>query len=227
MHVFDQKTPYICLVDNLRVREKPSLSAKVLAYYHTGQVVYTMDSMRVNERIVWGRYTGNSGKKRFIALATADQYKRYMLPATINEQKTDQMVKTAIFIADDDSHGYSQISRWPSQGSDFDCSSLIYYCARKAGYHVPLMGYTGTMLADFTNAGFTPIHYGFDFPQYGDILLNETDHTEMYIGQNKLVGAHSSETGGITGKPGDQTGREISICNFYNYPWDYILRPPK
>ena len=71
MHVFDEITPYICLVDNLRVREKPSLSAKVLAYYQTGQVVYTMDSTRVNEGIVWGRYTGNSGKKRFIALATA------------------------------------------------------------------------------------------------------------------------------------------------------------
>lgn len=143
--------------------------------------------------------------------------------------KIDTMVNTAITIAKDDLHGYSQYRRWPSQGTDFDCSSLMYYCANKAGYNVPLSGYTGTMLADFKNAGFTALKFsnvGLNGLKRGDILLNVTDHTEMCIGDGKFVGAHGSETGGIDGKPGDQTGREISICSAYSYPWDYVLRPP-
>lgn len=143
--------------------------------------------------------------------------------------KIDTMVNTAITIAKDDSHGYSQYRRWPSQGTDFDCSSLMYYCAHKAGYNVPLSGYTGTMLADFKNAGFNALKFssvGLNGLKRGDILLNVTDHTEMCIGNGQFVGAHGSETGGIDGKPGDQTGREISICAAYNYPWDYVLRPP-
>lgn len=143
--------------------------------------------------------------------------------------KIDTMVNTAITIAKDDSHGYSQYRRWPSQGTDFDCSSLMYYCANKAGYNVPLSGYTGTMLADFKNAGFSALKFssvGLNGLKRGDILLNVTDHTEMCIGNGQFVGAHGSETGGIDGKPGDQTGGEISICSAYNYPWDYVLRPP-
>ena len=143
--------------------------------------------------------------------------------------KLETMVQTAINIAKDNSHGYSQYRRWPSQGTDFDCSSLVIYCANKAGYNVPLSGYTGTMLSDFKNAGFQALKFssvGLNGLKRGDILLNVTDHTEICIGNGQFVGAHGSETGGIDGKAGDQTGREISICNAYNYPWDYVLRPP-
>lgn len=142
-----------------------------------------------------------------------------------------KMVDTAIVIAKDDSHGYSQYRRWPSEGTDFDCSSLMYYCAHEAGYNVPLSGYTGTMLADFKAAGFTALKFsGVKLAglKRGDILLHERNHTEMCIGGGQFVGAHGSETGGIDGLPGDQTGDEISICNMYvpSYGWDYVLRPP-
>lgn len=143
--------------------------------------------------------------------------------------KLETMVQTAISIAKDNSHGYSQLRRWPSQGTDFDCSSLVIYCANKAGYNIPLSGYTGTMLQDFKSAGFTALKFsnvGLNGLKRGDILLNVINHTELCIGNGQFVGAHSSETGGIDGKAGDQTGREISICNAYNYPWDYVLRPP-
>ncbi len=142
--------------------------------------------------------------------------------------KIQKMVDTALEIARDDSHGYSQSRRWPSQGTDFDCSSLMYYCANKAGYDVPLSGYTGTMLADFKRAGFKALPFDGNLSDLdpGDIMLNVANHTEMYVGDGKLVGAHSSETGGIDGKPGDQTGNEISVCSVYNYPWDYVLVPP-
>lgn len=145
--------------------------------------------------------------------------------------KVQTMVDTALGIARDDSHGYSQKRRWPSEGTDFDCSSLMYYCANKAGYSVPLSGYTGTMLADFKKAGFTAVPFDGNLSDLepGDIMLNVQDHTEMYVGNGKFVGAHSSETGGTDGRPGDQTGNEISICDAYilSSGWDYVLVPPK
>lgn len=142
--------------------------------------------------------------------------------------RMESMVQRAIGIAEDDSRGYSQAIRWPWEGSDFDCSSLVYFCAHEAGYSVPLAGYTGTMLADFTNAGFTAHPYGAVELRRGDILLAHNDgrqHTEIYIGDGLTVGAHSSETGGIYGQPGDQTGNEISVAPIWG-EWDYVLRPP-
>ena len=237
---FEHKTPYICLVDNLRVRNHPYLAGKVMAHYQKGDIVWGMDSTRVHDGIVWGRYKSDTGKWRFIAIATEDGKKRYMRPATKKEQQNakkvsrkEKMVREAEAIAADDSRGYSQMYRWPSQGSDLDCASMMYVCAHDAGYNVTLgpqgVHYTGTMLADFTKAGFTALPFssvGLKNLKRGDILLNVANHTEMCIGNGKFVGAHSSETGGIYGKMGDQTGREISVCDAYNYPWDYVLRPP-
>lgn len=145
--------------------------------------------------------------------------------------KIQKMVDIAVKIANDDSHGYSQVRRWPSQGTDFDCSSLMYYCAHQAGYNVPLSGYTGTMLHDFTAAGFTALRFDGVLSDLdpGDIMLHEQNHTEMYIGGGKFVGAHQSEYGTADGKPGDQTGGEISIVSAYvpSYGWDYVLVPPR
>ena len=140
----------------------------------------------------------------------------------------EKMVQYAIDVANDDMHGYSQAYRWPWQGDDFDCSSLDYTAANYAGYDVPMSGYTGTMLADFQNAGFTAYPYGSVALERGDILLAHNDsrqHVEMYIGDGMNVGAHSSETGGIYGQMGDQTGNEISITPNYG-GWDWVLRPP-
>lgn len=144
-----------------------------------------------------------------------------------------KMVDYAVAVAKDDSHGYSQVRRWPDEGTDFDCSSLMYESADHAGYKVKRgwPRYTGSMLADFTAAGFTALRFDGNLSDLdpGDIMLNVEQHTEMYIGNGKFVGAHSSETGGIDGKPGDQTGKEISVVNAYtlSYGWDYVLVPPK
>ena len=145
--------------------------------------------------------------------------------------RIQKMVDFALKVAGDDKHGYSQVRRWPSQGTDFDCSSLMYEAAHQAGYKVPTSGtrYTGTMLAHFKAAGFTALAFDGNLSDLdpGDIMLNVQNHTEMYVGDGKFVGAHSSETGGIDGRPGDQTKREISVVNAYDYPWDYVLVPPK
>ena len=85
------------------------------------------------------------------------------------------------------------------------------------------------MLVDFQNAGFKAYAFdniGINGLLRGDILLNVKDHTEICTGNGKFVGAHNSETGGITGIPGDQTGFEISETSAYDFPWDYVLRPP-
>lgn len=147
--------------------------------------------------------------------------------------KKQNMVNYAVSVAKNDLHGYSQVRRWPDEGTDFDCASLMYEAADHAGYKVKRgwPRYTGSMLADFRAAGFTALRFDGNLSDLepGDIMLNVLHHTEMYIGDGKFVGAHCSETGGADGKPGDQTGNEISIVKAYipNYGWDYVLVPPK
>lgn len=144
--------------------------------------------------------------------------------------KREKMVDLALKIANDPTRGYSQYRRWPSQGTDLDCSSMMYLVANKAGFDVPLSGYTGTMVEDFKRAGFKVVPYDGNIWDCtpGDILLahnDERQHTEMYIGKGQNVGAHIAETGDIDGKPGDQTGNEISVSPNYG-TWDYVLIPP-
>ena len=135
----------------------------------------------------------------------------------------------AVGIANDNSHGYDQIHR---QGPDYDCSSLTINAWEQAGVKVKEAGatYTGNMRAAFVKCGFKAIKYvkGMELKR-GDVVLNEKHHVLMYLGSGKMVQASSSETGGITGKTGDQTGREIYVGNFYEFSkgWDYVLRYDK
>ena len=125
----------------------------------------------------------------------------------------------AVSISNDASHGYDQKNRW---GPDYDCSSLVISAYKQAG--VPLTcTYTGDMLKDMLSKGFVVVH---GTTQLGDVLLNVTKgHTALYIGNNKLVQASISENGTAhAGKAGDQTGREINVCTYYNFPWEYVLR---
>lgn len=128
-------------------------------------------------------------------------------------------------IARDDSHGYDQANRF---GPDYDCSSLCIAAYKHAG--VPLTcTYTGNMRSDMFKNGFT-IVLNADLQtgaglQTGDVLLNEAHHAAMYVGGGQVVNAGGNENGGIVGgRTGDQTGREIRIMPYYNFPWDYALR---
>lgn len=141
----------------------------------------------------------------------------------------------AVNIAADDSHGYSQAAgvRWGKP--DYDCSSFVisaFIYADKENQLTPIKNatYTGNMLRFFVAAGFTALKYyaGFNFKR-GDILLNEVHHTALVLEDGTkplIVHASISETGGITGKAGDQTGKEICTRSFYNYSkgWNYVLR---
>lgn len=63
---------YTCKASKANVRNAPSLSGSVIAYYVKGQSV-TLDDWYVSaDGYIWGRYTGaNSGQKRYIAIGKA------------------------------------------------------------------------------------------------------------------------------------------------------------
>ena len=140
-------------------------------------------------------------------------------------------IKTAIGwarqIADDNSHGYSQYSRW---GRDYDCSSFIISALEAGGFPMKAHGatYTGNMGAALKACGFVKVggvnlNTGAGLLK-GDILLNPVTHTEIYAGNGQAVGAHCSETGGKYGKTGDQTGNEISVQTYRNKNYKEVWR---
>ena len=141
-------------------------------------------------------------------------------------KEIEKAVAWAAAIANDDSHGYDQGSRW---GPDYDCSSLVISAWKQAG--VPLQcTYTGNMRQDMLARGFTDVTAQINLPtgaglMAGDVLLHETQHTALYIGNGRIVNAGGNEHGGVTGgTTGDQTGREIRVMNYYNHPWQCVLR---
>ena len=141
-------------------------------------------------------------------------------------EKVEGYVQAAINIARNDVHGYSMQNRdgYP----DYDCSSLVCHVVQDAG--IPVMdngaSYTGNMRDAFLKSGFIPARVNLATcagMKRGDILLNDQSHTAIYIGNKQIV-----QAGGPNGhpEPGDQTGEEIKIMNYYNFPWSVVLRYP-
>lgn len=131
-------------------------------------------------------------------------------------------------LARDDSHGYDQQYRWGERG-DYDCSSAVITAYKQAG--VPLScTYTGDMRQDMLRHGFQDVTGSVNRSNGSgmlpsDVLLNEVHHTAMFVGDGLEVEASVNENGGAHGgKPGDQTGREILVRAYRNYPWDCVLR---
>lgn len=141
----------------------------------------------------------------------------------------EDAVSLAEKIANDDSHGYAQDRRY---GPDYDCSSLVAKCLQDAGFGTTFT-WTGNELDDLLNHGFSLVtdcnlSTGAGLKR-GDVLLchnsNGSGHTAFYCGNGKLVHATSNEHGGVTnGMTGDQTGKEICIANYFNFPWSCVLR---
>lgn len=135
-------------------------------------------------------------------------------------------------LAADNSHGYDQANRW---GPDYDCSSAVISAWQNAGVPVRSYGasYTGNMYPVFKQCGFTDVTPTVNLAtgaglQRGDVLLNHTSHTAMFVGNGTIAHASINEHGGTTGgQSGDQTGREICLRSYYNYPWNVVLRYTK
>lgn len=140
-------------------------------------------------------------------------------------------------IANDNKHGYSQYNRWgnPKTWSDYDCSSLVISAYEAAGIPVKTKGatYTGNMYKVFIACGFKDVTNKVNLNNgsgliAGDVLLNHINHTAMMINTKQLAQASIDERGGIEGRTvGDQTGKEIHIRGYYNYPWNCVLRYPE
>ena len=131
-------------------------------------------------------------------------------------------VNWALAIAADDSHGYSQKNRW---GPDYDCSSFVVSALSNSGFEVGDAVWTGNMKSELTKYGFK-WYTNMSKLKRGDILLvhnSSRQHTEIYLGNGKTVGAHIAETGGIYGVEGDQTGNEICVGPYYSI-WEGYLR---
>lgn len=147
------------------------------------------------------------------------------------QQTIEKAVTWALQIAQDPAHGYDQTRRW---GPDYDCSSLLISAWQQAGVRVKDAGatYTGNMLQAFLRCGFEDVTADVNLTtgaglQRGDVLLNTQHHTAMSIGGGRIVHASINENGRAAGgKSGDQTGREICVRNYYQYPkgWQKVLR---
>lgn len=145
--------------------------------------------------------------------------------------KIETATQWMIDLANDDSHGYDQTSRW---GPDYDCSSAVITAWEYAGVPVKSNGAaaTGSMYSPFIKCGFSDVTSQITLSsggglQYGDVLLRtgSSGHTAMYIGSSKIVHASQNENGSATGgKTGDQNGKEICTRSYYNSPWTYVLR---
>ena len=123
----------------------------------------------------------------------------------------------AVAIANEDSHWYGRSS---GDGPNYDCSSFVYWALRHAGFDVGgTVFVTGSMRGILTACGFTWIPWSQinnkDNLQRGDILLDESAHTEFYLGGGKNVAAQNSDDG-------------IVVCNYWNGSegvwWDGVLR---
>ena len=137
----------------------------------------------------------------------------------------EKAVSWAIKTANDNSHGYSQADRW---GPDYDCSSFVITAYEQAGVPVKSKGatYTGDMWNAFTACGFVDVttqvglSSGYAI-EAGDVLLNYAAHTCLAIGDGKVANCRTNEG---NAQAGDQSGNEIRIQNYWNYPWNAVLR---
>ena len=140
-------------------------------------------------------------------------------------------VEWAIRTANNDAVGYSQSHR--QLNPDVDCSSFVFYSvyyngfASKLGTSSPFS--TLTEVSVLKKCGFTATSFvNMESLQPGDILWyrrNGAGHTEIYIGNGLMVGAHDSEINGVDyPEGGDQTGQEVSIKAFSNPNWMMVLR---
>ena len=140
----------------------------------------------------------------------------------------EKAVAWAIETAQDQSHGYSQASRW---GPDYDCSSFVIEAYEQAGVPVKEHGatYTGNMRPAFLACGFVDVTYEIGLSsgygiQPGDVLLNYAAHTCMAVGGGKVANCRTDE-----GHPqtGDQSGNEIRIQPYWDGSpnvWNCVLR---
>lgn len=200
----------------------------------------------VKQRTLWGlAAVGGGSVALVIVLPLIVAILAGTIATAVSAQKTSPSsnakigayVTQAEAYAADDSIGYSQARRY--HNPDMDCSSFVWYSLVDSGtFSSDTLGgspfTTYTMGQYLKDAGFQEIAFSDidqsdangdgapDGLEYGDIIVNTSNHTEIYIGSGKDVAAH----GDHDGKPGDGDGREVDIEGYWNDNWDYVYRLP-
>ena len=133
---------------------------------------------------------------------------------------------------EDWSLGYDQSQRWNVyDGGECDCSSLVIWALRQAGFDTGEASYTGDMSDELTARGWQRLPFALSSVRAGDILLNDEHHVCAVIAGSgstaTIAQASIDERGCATGgASGDQSGSETNTKTVYvyRYGWDCILR---
>ena len=129
----------------------------------------------------------------------------------------ERAIQWAVNIANDDTHKYSQATRW---GPHYDCSSFAISAYEQAGVPVKSEGatYTGDMKNVFLKCGFEDVTSSCNLStgagmKRGDVLLNIVHHAALVqIDGGTTVEARSSSSG------------IVANVKYRNYPWDCVQR---
>ncbi len=135
-------------------------------------------------------------------------------------------------ICKDDRHGYNNTSGFRTGDPDYACSSFVAGAYRYAGLNIPANVYTAQMKRIFKAVGFKDVTEQVDLRtgeglKIGDVVLAPGKHTEIVVRRDhRLAGARGCPNSGKpqNGRPGDQTGREISVRKYYDDGWSICLR---
>lgn len=134
---------------------------------------------------------------------------------------------------EDWSLGYDQSNRWDVRdGGECDCSSLVIWALKQAGFDTGTATYTGDLSRNLTQRGWKRLSFSLASVRKGDILLNDAYHVCACIagaGESATVAQASIDENGnaVGGASGDQSGRETNTRTVYVYAhggWDCILR---
>lgn len=158
--------------------------------------------------------------------------------------RSEAMSEVMWHLVSHDAHGYSQPARAGDgteeeirlsdgervvvHGGDYDCSEAVRVSVDGAlsGSHYGPIAYmwTGTERDALLSVGFEEISPW--KARNGDVLLRK-GHTEMVIARDGALmqaGFRLSESGGIRGRKGDQTGKEATWSGFRPEAWHTAFR---
>src|SRR5262245_18457151 len=115
-------------------------------------------------------------------------------------------IQTAIarmkYWCQDVSLGYNQLVRQAFyDGGSTDCSALVIHVLKEAGFDTGAASYTGNMRSELTKHGWLDLPNDGN-PQAGDVLLNDTHHTALFLGDGLLGQASIDERGKAIGGQG-------------------------
>lgn len=128
--------------------------------------------------------------------------------------------------------GYDQSNRWDIRnGGECDCSSLVIWALRKAGFDTGGATYTGNLSSNLVARGWKRIAPNLSTARPGDILLNDTHHVCVVVsgfGNSAIIAQASIDERGRAsgGRSGDQSAYETNEKRIYTYRhgWNCILR---